>query len=73
MPIDRKTLLEQWGKSRAAMDNPDLPPELRKLAKRAHDTSSALLGVQDAIARKKALAEREETEAAAVRPAAALE
>ncbi|MGD0106400.1 MAG: hypothetical protein ABSC06_20530 [Rhodopila sp.] len=53
MSTDRKTLLLQHSNALAAMRNQDLPEDIRALAKQAADKSAVLLGLQDAMERKK--------------------
>lgn len=50
----RQKLLAQHFQAKAAVDNPDLPPNIRAMYKAALDKSQALLGLQDALARKNA-------------------
>jgi hypothetical protein len=48
MSTDRRVLLEQRLKALQALENPLLPRDLRDAAKKALDTSEALLVLQDA-------------------------
>jgi len=52
MSIDRKTLLERRAVAKRAMHDLDLPDRLRALARRVFHSADALLGMQDAMARK---------------------
>ena len=54
MSIDRKKLLLRHSNALAALSHPDLPDPIRALWKKALDLSEALLGLQDAMKRKKA-------------------
>lgn len=48
MSTDRRTLLDQRSKALWVLENQALPRELRAAAKKAVDTASALLVLQDA-------------------------
>ncbi len=47
--MDRRTLLDQTDKARRAMNNQDLPPHIRSLAKKAVDHGELALLLQDSL------------------------
>jgi hypothetical protein len=53
MTADRKTLLQRRANAQAAVQNPDLPPELREQFKSVSDKADVLLGLMDALRRKR--------------------
>src|SRR5712691_7707301 len=59
--IDRKRLLEERAKAKAAVSSPELSDETRALYKKAMDHADVALGLDDAIKRKEA---REQDESA---------
>ncbi len=50
--MDRRTLLDQRDKAMRAVAMPDLPQDLRTMAKKAADHADVALGMQDAQAKQ---------------------
>ena len=58
MSIDRKTLLRRRELAVRVLANPDATDEAKSLAKTVRDKGDAIMGMQDAMARKAARGER---------------